>query len=1542
MLDHFSEARSSRYLLPTLGVTLRSSWTLNKTISGSCFPTSTMKLRRARVEVKNVETEAAIREEEADEDDDHATLQDCLDRQKKVTARPKRLALTPLDDEDNISRGRKKVKGMKELLATDSARSGEVPCGQTNSTKPALLVASAVSGDCSLEGGKKRRVKKKRRRDVDLGKGIGEVVQSPEFQSVPVSKGRATTESSGLLIVVPKEELAEEHPFLFVSADQLLPGGSHFCLGSPEAVQPCRGRGRCEGVQTGPRTPEVPDCNTQPSEEIFLPVDGYHTCGDAESCHIACLEKVLNHLDKMSDEQLKLWYRAVIGEVFVSRNGEKVRGRLRRMIRCKVKEAIRSQGSANVSGPVWSSPAMQASGALSSPESILVAGSLTESPGSKLSTSNTDERCGEVEEAVCSGKTFSKKPLVYDSPESSRGLTFQVPSQIKSSNEASAKSFGDEPEIAVPAVQFLVTPRITRSKARVMEKSAQDDGQGLLNNPDLCQSSSGKISVTTSEDSDVVPPVPPCAELTNSTSQRPPAEVAAERGTRSRKKLAVEMVPREVSFSNVVDDGELRHVKPSRATEELKQSFVPSYQSGDYEEQDEPSQSDVVKFLSESMDRSALSEITSLEAPSSSGFDARLSEGESVLTAHGVIAAEALNSLVVSFVSHSATRPDTDCGRIVEDDVNIEGNQPKRPLEPQGEPATRVCKSDEVTAGGFKENVDSGSKIDVEECTSNISCSMACAHWEEAPLSEIEELSEICPAKSRVGFSSCDVDDGIFHAPLNQATEFRKEIPLQEARATGAAQPRTTSSNSGAVYPASSSTHILQTVLDCVLNTECRDFPLENNDVFPSQEGSAKFFSRVSYLAADCASSVQSLRSSHSGNCFQIAEGLCPDEELHRNVNVKRCRAEGEKLCSQTGSEQLSEQLCVDNVSVEKLAFETGSVQLFEEVCAEKDFCVSVAFETGSEQIFEQVSAEKVSTFWPAEGAKESTFLSTENHDMEDISESNLLSEFERTSCSGKLQMLKCDSGWSNEKEEAAGTMGTVSLPKLWKDAGDYLQDLDNAYMLVDIGRSSSSHSLRKRKHRDFFECGKSSYAPLCYCVTSRTRQRVEFISEEENLLITEKPSPEVHDSKHFKDADQVEETNDPSMSMGCQSIVDAESSEVCEEVEDPLSSQYHQQLWIDERRNDGSTLDDYPLMEKELASQDECSETFRTKFCLSPPPCLNDSFLLEPPLCDSPASTSEEDGSPDSVGKSDASIDLLACERLTQESDLEDYGESSELLASRKIESLREAESDESPPPCLPPIRLKLPSGRARLLASALSESKLKSARDWRYSEARDLDQKQRAVTATSLSPNSSDEETGDSIQERENMFESAPNDERSSQELSVLSPPSSLPLSASTSQENNSSPEDRLPSPSRSRSSKGILKTTSKCKDCVELRSQARTASDFVASQMKTFGEVAGRLTKEIQELRSILEIELSGADGSQEGVMHDKVQAISRSRDIERSAEKNLSLLLRDCKRFCKLTAKRPRRIVFADEAGKKLCHVKTFQAPSALARPLWDIL
>ncbi|BBM97309.1 hypothetical protein MPTK1_1g04690 [Marchantia polymorpha subsp. ruderalis] len=1483
-----------------------------------------MKLRKARAAVNNVETEGtAIREEEADEDDDNATLQDCLDRQKKATARPKRLALTPLDDEDNISRGRKKVKGMKELLATDSPRPGDVPCSQTKSPRPALPVASAVSGDCSVEGGKKRRLKKKRRRDVDVGKGMGEVVQSPEVGSVPVSEGHATTESIGLLIVVPKEELVEEQALFFVSADELPPGGSHSDLGSPEADQPCRGRGRCDGVQTCPLTPEVSDCHTQLSEEIFLPVDGYHTCGDAESCHIACLEKVLNHLDKMSDEQLKLWYKAVIGEVFASRNGEKVRGRLRRMIRCKVKEAIRTQGSADEEP--WSSPVTQASGALSSPESILVSGSQTESPGSKLSTSNADERSGQAEEAVCSGKTFSKKPLLYDSPESSGGLTFQVPSHIKSTNEALATPFGDEPEIVVPAVQFLVTPRITRSKAKVMEKSAQDDGQGLHCSRDLCQSSSGKLSVTISKDSDVVPPVPSCPELTNPISQCPPAGVAAERRTRPRKNLAVEMVPRELYSSNVVEDGDLRHVKPSRATEEL------TCQSGENEEQYEPSQSDVVKFLSESMSKSDLSEITSLEAPSSSGCDARSCEGESMVTAHGVTAAETLKSSLVSFDSHSATRTDADSGRIVEDYTKIEGNQAKRPLDPQGDPATKVCKLVEVTEGGFNENGDLGSKIDVEECTSNL-CSMVRAHCDEAPLSEVEEVSEICSAKSSVGFSRCDVDDEMFPTPY-QATECSEKISLQEPRASGAAHPGTESSSSCAVHPASSSTSSLHTVLGCALNTECRDFCLEN-DEFPSQEGSTSFFSRVSFLAADCVSSVQALRSSHSGDFAETAEGLCPEEELHCHVIFK---SEDEEPCYKTGNEQLSEQLRLNYVSVEKLALETGSVQS-EEVCQEKESCVREAFETGSEQMFEQVSAEKVSTIWPAQGAKESTFLSTEKHDVEGISERNMLSAFENTV---KWQMLKWDSGRSIEKAEAAGTMGTVSLPKLWKDAGDYLQDLDDAYMLVDVGGNFSSHRLRRRKLCDFVDCGKSSNAVHCCGGASRTRQRVEFKSEED-LGITKEPSPEVNDSKHFKDSDQVEETNEPSMLIGCQSIEDAETSEMCEEVEDPLSSHYHQQLWIDDRRNDGSTLDDYPIMEKELASQDECSETFRTKFCMSPPPCLSDSFLLEPPLCDSPASTSEEDGSPDSVGKSDASLDLLACERLTQESDLEAYGESSELLASRKIESLREVESDESPPPCLPPIRLKLPSGRARLLATALSESKLKSGRDWRYSEARDLDQKQRAVTATSLSPNSSDEETGDSIQERENIFESATNDERSSQELSVLSSPSSLPLSGSNSQEDNSSPEDRLPPPSRSRSSKGILKTTSKCKDCVELRSQARTASDFVASQMKTFGEVAGRLTKEIQDLRSILELDLSNADGPQEGVMHDKVQAISKSRDIERSAEKNLSLLLRDCKRFCKLTAKRPRRIVFADEAGKKLCHVKTFQVPPALARPLWDIL
>jgi hypothetical protein len=71
-----------------------------------------------------------------------------------------------------------------------------------------------------------------------------------------------------------------------------------------------------------------------------------------------------------------------------------------------------------------------------------------------------------------------------------------------------------------------------------------------------------------------------------------------------------------------------------------------------------------------------------------------------------------------------------------------------------------------------------------------------------------------------------------------------------------------------------------------------------------------------------------------------------------------------------------------------------------------------------------------------------------------------------------------------------------------------------------------------------------------------------------------------------------------------------------------------------------------------------------------------------------------------------------------------------------------------------------------------------------------------------------------------------------------------------------------------------KGILKTgppsckgLCKCAACTTSRVKAGTASDFIASQMKTFQRIAGLLTEEMQGLRTVIAENLSSPEKASE---------------------------------------------------------------------------
>ncbi|KAL3685966.1 hypothetical protein R1sor_003988 [Riccia sorocarpa] len=576
--------------------------------------------------------------------------------------------------------------------------------------------------------------------------------------------------------------------------------------------------------------------------------------------------------------------------------------------------------------------------------------------------------------------------------------------------------------------------------------------------------------------------------------------------------------------------------------------------------------------------------------------------------------------------------------------------------------------------------------------------------------------------------------------------------------------------------------------------------------------------------------------------------------------------------------------------------------------------------DAGDQVLFEQLISEKVSCIWPAR----------EEMEMPPDACSKAAEICRRGSI--KWQLGKCISTKAQE---------SVPEPRVWRDAGDFLERLDSLYTMMETEGCFLLSPSRKRKHHETSIADDSFEFPRkMSCSDYGSPPRGYQIDALPTASAAVKVLP-VRPGDAWPEEQQDQQLEE--VKNGSTATAEFADSQY---IEEPLSSQEHQECWDHDRNRKGETTvhDVQSAVENENSSHEICLEdSVAAGEILSPPmvPREEDSYLVDSLPCGS------SDGSLEAAARLDACVDLLTCEQLIDGGHAEEFDQMTETLAA---------------PHSLPPIRLKLPSGRSRHIASVVTEAELepekpqKARPEWRE-EVEGLDQEPRGTASVALSPNSSEEEdSADSLSRRDaSVSVGVSSDGTPSHKMSlVYSPTSPEPSPKHNSCSNNehqgrtSSPEIHAPQPAAARgASKGILKSSPKCEECVKLRLQARTASDFVASQMKTFGEVAGRLTREIQELRSIIESQGSFASerSTLDDTMQDTMKAISRSKDTEKSAEKNLGLLLRDCKRFCKLTAKRPqRRIVFADEAGKKLCHVKTFQSSSApvVARPLWGVL
>ncbi|CAN6682640.1 unnamed protein product [Malus baccata var. baccata] len=133
-----------------------------------------------------------------------------------------------------------------------------------------------------------------------------------------------------------------------------------------------------------------------------------------------------------------------------------------------------------------------------------------------------------------------------------------------------------------------------------------------------------------------------------------------------------------------------------------------------------------------------------------------------------------------------------------------------------------------------------------------------------------------------------------------------------------------------------------------------------------------------------------------------------------------------------------------------------------------------------------------------------------------------------------------------------------------------------------------------------------------------------------------------------------------------------------------------------------------------------------------------------------------------------------------------------------------------------------------------------------------------------------------------------------------------------------------------------------------CTSIRTCSESAIAFSQRQMQDIESLATKLTIELQTMKEIAEERLLPEAYHATPLKYNanEVQmAIRNATRVEASAKRLLSMMSRDCNRFCKIMKmadidvdasenvankdKEGKKIVFADEAGEKLCHVKFFE-------------
>ncbi|TXG52254.1 hypothetical protein EZV62_021423 [Acer yangbiense] len=151
----------------------------------------------------------------------------------------------------------------------------------------------------------------------------------------------------------------------------------------------------------------------------------------------------------------------------------------------------------------------------------------------------------------------------------------------------------------------------------------------------------------------------------------------------------------------------------------------------------------------------------------------------------------------------------------------------------------------------------------------------------------------------------------------------------------------------------------------------------------------------------------------------------------------------------------------------------------------------------------------------------------------------------------------------------------------------------------------------------------------------------------------------------------------------------------------------------------------------------------------------------------------------------------------------------------------------------------------------------------------------------------------------------------------------------------------------------SKGILKGShlssavpSLSTRCTSSGSLSQSAIAFSQRQMQDIESLATKLTGELSSMKDIVNELLHSQAFPATAPNHDMdkvTMAIQNATKAEETTKRWLSIMARDCNRFCKImnlsethsiasgnvVHKDKKKITFADEAGGKLCHVKVFK-------------